>query len=173
MKIVKFIILIIIIGCLGCQTNSKNFNYEKNFLKGFQLSTKMDKPILIYFTCYGCIGYNEFENDLIASKEIKNKLNEEFITIQLYIDDNSAIQVSDTLNFHKMDFSKDGKFKIKKSRTIGNINAIIEMDLFKNNSQPLYVITDSKRNILVESFGYTKSDKKFFIKKLNEGAEKI
>jgi hypothetical protein len=52
---------------------------------------------------------------------------------------------------------------------MGAINALLEADLFKRNTQPLYLITDSELNILVEPFGYTKQNKVLFLAKLNEG----
>lgn len=130
---------------------------------------KSKKPIFLHFTCYGCVGYNELYNDLITSREILNILNEEFVTIELYIDDNSRIHSNDTFNLHKVKFSQEGREKIKNAKTIGNINAVIEADWLKRNTQPLYLITDSELNILVEPFGYTKKNAVFFLAKLDEG----
>ena len=53
------------------------------------------------------------------------------VTIQPYIDDHKEIRKTDTLNFYKFNFSKKAKERIKKVKTKGNINRIIEFDLFK------------------------------------------
>lgn len=169
LKIEKVILLIIGFVILSCKANPDNLKSERNFLKGIKLGKELNKPIFIHFTGHGVVGYNEFYNDLITSTEIQKKLNEEFVTIELYVDDSREIQIGDTLNLHKIDFSDEGRERIKKSKTIGNINIAIQLDWLNSISQPTYVIIDTERNILVEPFGYTKRNRNFFIAKLDEG----
>ena len=173
LKIGKIILLTIGIGIIGCEANPDNLKAERNFLKGIELSKELNKPIFLHFTGYGCVGYNEFYNDLITSREIQEKLNEEFVTIELYVDDKRKIQIGDTLNLHKIEFSDEGVERIKKSKTIGNINAAIQIDWLKSNSQPTYLVLDTERNILVEPFGYTKRNRKYFLAKLDEGLKEF
>lgn len=173
LKIEKIILLTIGIGIIGCRANPDNLKTERNFLKGIELSKELNKPIFLHFTGYSCVGYNEFYNDLITSRKIQERLNKEFITIELYVDDKGEIEISDTLNLHKIKFSEDGIERIKKSKTIGNINAAIQIDWLKSNSQPTYLIIDAERNILVEPFGYTKRNRKYFLTKLDEGLKEF
>lgn len=169
MKNIQLIFLSLIISFFGCQANPDDLSYERNYLRGLALSAELEKPILIHFTGYGCVGYNEFIDDLTTSRRIHNILNANFVIVELYVDDRNEIQKNDTLNLHRIDFTKGGRERIKKARTIGQLNAAIEIDLFKSNAQPLYLITDSKGNILIEPFGYTGSDRKYFLEKLDEG----
>lgn len=169
MRIGKIIWLIIGLGVLGCQVNPNDLETERNLLRGIELSERLKKPVFIHFTGYGCVGYNEFYNDLITSREVFNKLNNEFITVELFVDDKRKIQINDTLNIYKMGFSEEGKGRMEKAQTVGDINTIIEIDWLKFNTQPLYVIADSKREILVGPFGYIQGDEKYFLTKLNEG----
>lgn len=175
LEIIKVISIIIIITFFGCKASPDeevspyDFKSETNYLKGLELGAKLEKPLLLHFTGYACIGYNEFENDLITSKKIQDKLDKEFVTIQLYVDDGRKVSTTDTLGMYKTNLTEEGKERMRKARTIGDVNRIIETDLFKINSQPLYVITDSKGNVLVEPFGYTRSNRKYFLPKLNEG----
>lgn len=173
MKIGKIIWFSIVIGLIGCQANPNELNAERNILKGIQLSMELKKPIFLHFTCHGCVGYNEFYKDLITSRKILNKLNEEFVVIELYTDDNGKIHTNDTLNLHKIKVFQEGREKIKNAKTIGNINTIIEADWLKRYSQPLYLITDSELNILVEPFGYTQKNRVFFLAKLEEGLKEF
>ena len=173
MKFGKFILSIFTFGLIACQANPDNLKYERNYLKGLEISAELNKPILIHFTGWGCVSYDEFKYDLITSREIQERLNNEFVTVQLYVDDRNEIQVIDTMNLHKIEFTEKGKERIRKAKTIGNINAVIETDLFESNSQPLYVIIDSKRNILIEPFGYTHRNRKYFLAKLDEGIRKF
>ena len=85
------------------------------------------------------------------------------------MDDKSEYTSSDTLNLHKTGLSKRALEEIKNVNTIGKVNALIQMDWLKTNTQPWYLIVDSDLNILVEPFGYVKKDRNLFLSKLNEG----
>jgi len=171
MRIEKILWLIIFILIIGCQSNLDKLKSERNLLRGLKLAQKLDKPIFLHFTGYGCVADNEFHNGLIQSNKIFKKLNKDFVTIELFVDDKREFKDSDTLNLHKLGFSDEGRKKIKKAKSIGNINATIQIDWLKNNTQPLYLIIDSKRNILVEPFGYISRNRELFLAKLNKGID--
>jgi thiol:disulfide interchange protein DsbD len=165
----KFIWFIIVIGALGCKAKQDDLDAKTNLVEGIEWSKALDRPIFLHFTGYGSVGYNEFYNDFIPSSDVKKILNEAFVTIELHVDDRRAIQTSDTLNLFKFKFSDEGKERISKAKTIGDINAAIEIDWLKTNTQPLYLVVDSALNILVEPFGYTQHNRQFFLSKLDEG----
>ncbi len=171
MKIIRLSLLILILGLYNCNANPGNLKYAKNFLRGLEKSEELDKPIFLNFTGYGCIGYDEFMNDLVTSNKIQNILNSKFITIQLYVDDRKEIQKSDTLDLHKIHFSKEGQIALKKAKTVGEINSAIEIEFYKTNIQPYYVIMDAERNNLIEPFGYTHRNRELLISKLEKGLE--
>ena len=78
------ITILLVVLLVGCQPTPDELIYEQNYLKGLELSAKMNKPIFLHFTGFACMAYNEFEKDLITSKEILKTLNDEFITCLLY-----------------------------------------------------------------------------------------
>ena len=174
MKFMKKITLVLIsIYLFGCHAKPEDLIFEKNYLKGLELSAKTNKPIFIHFTCFGCFGYNEFEYDLITSKEIQETLNEEFITIQLYVDDKRPIDTNDTLNFNLLGFSEEGQKKINKATNKGHLNATIQIEKYNMNAQPWYVIIDKNERALIEPFGYTSRNKDYFLSQLKSGVEEF
>lgn len=118
------------------------------------------------------MGYNEFYNDLLTTREVLNTLKEDFVVIELYVDDRKEIEPSDTLNLYKIKFSDEVKERITKAKTIGGINRAIETEWLHRNNQPLYLVIDSEQNILVTPFEYTNKDSGYFLTKLNDGLEK-
>jgi thioredoxin-related protein len=75
-------ILFIILSC-----EKKEFTSFKSYYQGLEKAKKENKPIFIHFTGFGCVGYNEFENDLIKNREILKNLCNNYISIELYVDD--------------------------------------------------------------------------------------
>ena len=165
--------LIVGLGMFSCDVSPDNLKIELNFMTGLEQSKDLNKPIFLHFTGFGCVGYNEFYNDIVTSRNIQEKLNEEFITIELYVDDKREIQVSDTLNLYKIKLSNEGRNIVKNSKTIGDLYSSIQVDWLKSNSQPTYLIIDSSQNILVKPFGYTNRNREYFLMKLEEGIRKL
>ena len=171
MRIEIIIQLIILIFLSGCQVPPNNFKYEKRFLEGLTKAKEMNKPVFVYFTGYGCMGHDEFKNDLITSKLVQNKLNEKYVSVVLYVDDKQEIVELDTLNLKAVGFTEKGWDRVKASKTKGNVNSAIEIELFKSNTQPLYAVLNSDNKILLEPFGYVSKNKESFLSKLEKGIE--
>ena len=161
-------VLIVLIMLYGCKANPDKLMYRINIFEALELGKTQNKPILIHFTWHGA-SYNEFYNDLLVSKKIQEVLNNEYITLQLYVDDKTKLELRDTLGISNIIKSEKSKLRIGKSKTIGNINNALEMDLINSNTQPQYVIVNSDLELLTKHFGYTSGDKRYFIKKLKEG----
>lgn len=169
---IKLIGTILTILFLGCQNNPNELKFETNILKAFELSKLQRKPILIHFTGLGSGGSNEFMDKFITSRSILNKLNKEYITVQLYVDDKTKLSTSDTINISKIIQTQIGEERIRKSKTIGQINNAIEIELLNKNTQPQYMIVDDSLNLLIEPFGYSKGDRMNFSKQLRKGIMK-
>lgn len=152
---------------IGCSANPKDIKYVDNLPKGIELSKQSGKPIFLHFTCYGCMGYNEFQQDLIKSQAIQDKLNNEFVTVLLFVDDQKPLVPNDTLSLKNLGFSPEDFKKFTTAKTKGGLNASIEVTLIDSFNQPQYLIMDADLNILVQPFGYTGKNKKLFLEKLN------
>ncbi len=166
------ITLWLILSLVACQAHPDDLKYERNFFKGMQLGKTLNKPVFLHFTGYGVMGYDEFSEDFITDQSIQDLLNEHFITVLLYVDDKRQILEKDTMRLDNMEFLNGAKSQLEKAKTIGEINAALEIALFDQNIQPLYVIIDDQMNILIEPFGYTKKNAAFFKRTLQEGLKK-
>ena len=152
-------------------------NITTDILKGFELAKKVDKPILIVFAgkeCRGVIqdGYNEFDKYLITSKKIRKKINNEFITIYLDVDNRTPLKNINTEYMDKIKLSERWRDEIIRRNSVGSLNLYIQIDKFKSNSQPMYVITNSRGEAIIKPFENVGNNQKLFIKKLNEGISK-
>ena len=117
-----------------------------------------NKPVFIDFTGHGCANCREMEANVWSNPEVLKRLREDFVIVSLYVDERTELPESDWYVS-----TYDGKTK----SSIGKQNSDMEIRLFNNNAQPLYVITDWEGKTLVEPKGYDK-DVNSFIAFLDE-----
>lgn len=168
MKSIKIIKLFFLIFIIGCQIEPLKLNYVDDFVEGLQLGKTLEKPILINFTGYG-LSTNEFMENLVGCSKIQKKLNEEYVTVQLYIDDTRAVSNKSKRGLEELELTNNLLEELKKSVTRGELNLALEKELYNHVNQPLYVIIDSEMEILVKPFGYTSKDRNYFLSKLKKG----
>jgi len=171
MKISRIKILAVILTTLffGCESNPDNLKYETNLVGSITQSKIQNKPIFIHFTGFGAGGTNEFLDKLITSKKVQNILNEEYIMVQLFVDDNTGIKSRDTIGISEIIKSPKGRERVRNVKTVGKLNIAIEIELLNKNTQPNYMIVNDSLKPIIEPFGYSKGDRKEFISKLKEG----
>lgn len=105
------------------------------------------KPIILYFTGYGCVNARKIEefqilNDPTIFKLIKNN----FYFVSLYVDDRKKLS--------EMEQQELSDYYEKTVSTIGDANTALQIEIANSNSQPLIVIIDRKNNVIIESIGY-------------------
>ena len=145
-------------------------NVLNDYFEGLDCAKASERPIFLYFSAYG-LGYDEFHNDLIYAEKIKKLLNDNFITIILYVDDRKKLTEIDTLNIDKEAHPKEFIECIKKSKTIGSIYINLQNVRYRSNSQPLYAIIDGEGNDLMPPFEYQRRNVDSFYNKLKIGLE--
>lgn len=104
------------------------FDYEE----GLAHAKKLGKPVMIDFTGHACVNCRKMEADVWTNKEVAKLINEDYVLIQLYVDD-------------KTDLAEDEVFqtpKGKKISTIGKKWSYLQTTKFRANSQPYYVLLD-------------------------------
>lgn len=168
----KFYIAVVsLIFLFGCKADVNDFLYESRIVSGYQKASILDKPLFINFSCYGCMGYNEFNKDLLGSKQIQKVLNENYISVIAIVDDQKGIETVDTLGIDKLKLSRKCQKDIREARNVGNINAAIQIDMFKNYSQPLYAIINARTGEIINKFGFVNRNREKFLTELKEGLE--
>jgi len=140
--------------------------YEKDALEAeftdFNLAlaeAKMqNKPLLIDFTGWACVNCRKMEESVWTVDEIKQKLEEKFILVSLYVDDKVELPEDQQGIF---EYEAGGKIRKKKIKTIGNKWATFQTQKFNNNSQPFYVMLSPNGELLGTPVGYTPNAKEY------------
>lgn len=118
------------------------------------------KPVFIDFTGKTCANCREMEHYVWSDPEVKRLLNEEFVMVSLYADEN-------TIELPEEEWVVDGKGKTLK--TLGRKNLNFQKTEYNMNAQPYYVIVDADGKVLTkENYKYDRDVQKF-IGWLNEG----
>jgi thiol:disulfide interchange protein len=107
------------------------FDYQE----ALAASKALNKPIFIDFTGHGCVNCRKMEAAVWAAPEVLQRLKNDFIVLALYIDDPTELPENEWVVSQK-----DGKTK----KTIGKINADLQITYLNNNAQPFYVLLGSE-----------------------------
>ncbi len=115
-----------------------------DYAQAIQVSKELKKPILIDFTGWNCANCRKMENDIWPNPVIKKHIQNDFVLLELYVDEKQDLPASEFYN---------SSYSGKKITTIGGKNSDYETTKFNTNSQPYYVIIDSDGNVLVPPQG--------------------
>jgi thiol:disulfide interchange protein DsbD len=116
------------------------FDYEQ----ALEASAREDKPIFLDFTGHGCVNCREMEARVLADNEVQRLLREEYVVVALYGDDRMTLDKEDWL-------TTAGGTVLK---TLGEKNSYIMSSTYGVNSQPAYLLLDSKGQQLVPMMSY-------------------
>ena len=103
------------------------FEYEE----ALAAAQKANKPLLLDFTGHTCSNCRRMEEIVWSDERVLRRLKNDVILASLYVDDKTVLSQAE---WKVSDY--DGKLK----KTIGAINADLQITRFKNNAQPFYVI---------------------------------
>ena len=121
---------------------------------------KEGKPVFVDFTGKTCANCREMEHYVWTDPEVKRLLNDEFVMVSLYADEN-------TIELPESEWVVDEKGRTLK--TLGRKNLNYQKTEFNMNAQPYYVIVDADGHVLTaENYKYDRDVKKF-VDWLNEG----
>ncbi len=113
---------------------------------------KLDnKPILLYFTGNTCVNCRKMETNIWPDTSIYKRIKNNYIFVSLYVDDQTKLPKD------KVTTSKTGNYKIE---TVGDKWIELEVSVFKNNTQPFYVVSNSNGTVLTQG-GYTSTIEEF------------
>jgi len=130
----------------------------KDFDEAYVHAQKVGKPIFIDFTGHACANCRKMEENVWVVPEIQKLMTEHFVMVSLYVDDKR--ELAEELKTKIKVKKKDGDYKIKKIKTIGNKWAAFERFFFKNASQPHYALLSPDGRLLTPMVsGMTTADK--------------
>lgn len=115
------------------------FDYEE----GLAYARKVNKPVLIDFTGHACVNCRKMESSVWPDKQVLETIRNEYVLIQLYVDDKTSLPESERFT------SSRGK----KIKTVGNKWSDFQTTRFNANSQPFYVLLGPQEQVLVDPIG--------------------
>ncbi|WP_121811278.1 protein-disulfide reductase DsbD family protein [Mucilaginibacter kameinonensis] len=102
------------------------FDYDE----GLAYARKVHKPVMIDFTGHACVNCRKMEANVWPDKLVYQILAQEYVLIQLYVDDKTELAAAEQLTT-----PEGGKLK-----TIGDKWSYLQTSRFVSNSQPFYVL---------------------------------
>lgn len=124
-----------------------------NFEEGMKLGAKLNKPVLVDFSGYGCVNCRKMEAAVLTNPEIKDMIDNDFVMVTLMVDDKKALPQPITVK------EKDGQERTL--RTYGDKWSYLQRTKFGANAQPYYVILDGYAKPLNFAFPYEEDVPKF------------
>mgnify|MGYP003646837796 CR=1 FL=1 len=113
---------------------------------GLAFAKKNNKPILLDFTGYACVNCRKMEERVWGEPQILGRLKNDVVLISLYVDAKEKLPEDEQYTSETTG---------KRIRTIGNKWSDFQIEHYKANAQPYYVLIDDNENKLVEPVGYT------------------
>jgi len=122
---------------------ANNIDCFKDYYEGMSYAREINKPALIDMTGHGCVNCRKTEEHIWVRDNIRHKLNNDFVLISLYVDDDK-----------KLDRTYISKTRQKKLRNVGNKWADFQIINFEQNSQPLYIMVTPEEEVIAAPRGY-------------------
>ena len=142
--------------------NAMGINMFYDLEEGLACAEKTGKPLLIDFKGHFCSNCKKMEAAVWSDSEVLSTLRNDFVVVALYTDDRTKLPEDEWYTSEV-----DGKVK----KTIGQQNIDFEIKLFKTNTIPLYVIMNSKGEVVNQPKG-TDLDVQSYLSWLKDGRTK-
>lgn len=139
---------------------TQDFNlYEKethavfdDYEQGMNYAKKVNKPVLIDFSGYGCVNCRKMESAVWTESSVNSMLTNDFVLITLFVDDKTSLNEPVTI-------IEQGKERIL--RTVGDRNSYLQRHKFGANAQPFYVILNHEGKPLAGSYSFDENPQNF------------
>jgi cytochrome c biogenesis protein CcdA/thioredoxin-related protein len=134
------------VGYSFFRPNSCPHNLEcyHDFDEGLKVAQAKNKPIFLDFTGYGCVNCRKMEENVWNKPEILPILQNEYVVISLYVDDDARLFKTDD----KFDYLLDPRTN-ERMRTVGDKWSAFQVNNFNVSSQPYYVLLSSDGKTLL------------------------
>lgn len=116
-----------------------------DYEKGMAYAKKVNKPVMIDFTGHACVNCRKMEERVWSDSRVLQVLKNDIVLISLYVDDKRALP---------LDEQYTSAINGKKVTTIGKKWSEFQINKYKANAQPYYVLIDHEGNNLNEYSAY-------------------
>ncbi|MGN7203516.1 protein-disulfide reductase DsbD family protein [Pedobacter sp. SAFR-022] len=110
----------------------RNFNAFFDLDEGMAYAKKVNKPVLIDFTGHACVNCRKMEDKVWVDPEVGRIIREEYVLIQLYVDERSVKMPAEKVHYSKL--------LRKETKDLGSWNGDFQATRYQSNSQPFYVL---------------------------------
>ena len=133
-----------------------NLDCFKDLKEGVTYAKKVNKPIMLDFTGYGCVNCRKMEEHVWPLEKIDNYLRNDYVLISLYVDDKKSLPDDQKVHVNRI----NGGTRMLED--YGDKWANFQTQFFKNNSQPYYVLlSPDGKTILNQPVAYTPDEDEY------------
>lgn len=120
---------------------------------GMEYAGKVNKPVIIDFSGYGCVNCRKMEASVWTDVRVKQILENEYVLITLMVDDKTRLP-------KMIEVTEEGG-KTSKLKTIGDKWSYLQRHKFGTNSQPYYVLLNHEGKPIGPSYAYNEDVDKY------------
>jgi len=125
-----------------------------DYWEAIEVAEKHNKPVFIDFTGWACVNCRKMEENVFPEVD---SLLKEFVMCQLYVDEKTRLDNSETVIVP----TSDGGTKKKLLKTVGDKWSTLQAVTYASSSQPYYVLYHPEKGILTNPIGYTPNADEF------------
>lgn len=137
----------------------------RDYYEGLAYAKKIDKPVLLDFTGHACVNCRKMEENVWPEEGVVDMMKNDFVVVSLFVDERTELPESEQ---YYSDILKG---------TVNNVGSKwkeMEIERYKEATQPLYAILDHNENSLNGKANYsTHGDVETFGKWLEDGLNKF
>jgi len=130
-----------------------------DYEQGMSYAKKVNKPVMIDFTGHACVNCRKMEERVWSDSRVLQTLKNDIVLISLYVDDKRKLPESEQYT---------SSINGKKVTTIGKKWSEFQINKYKANAQPYYVLLDHEGANLNEYSAYN-PDIEIYLAWLQEG----
>jgi len=101
--------------------------------EGLAYAKQVGKPVMIDFTGHACVNCRKMEDKIWIDEEVGRLIKEEYVLIQLYVDERNVPMPAEKVH--------ESKILKRKTDDLGYWNLDFQATQYGSNAQPLYVLT--------------------------------
>ena len=116
-----------------------------NYEAGMAYAKKVNKPVIIDFSGFGCVNCRKMEASVWTDPKVKQILENDYVLITLIVDDKTKLPQPITIEEHG---------KTRKLKTIGDKWSYLQRSKFGANAQPFYVLLNEEGEPLGPSYAF-------------------
>lgn len=126
--------------------NEEKFIHFRNYEEGLAYATQHNMPVLLDFTGFGCVNCRKIEDAVWTDEKVIEEM-KKYVIISLYVDDKTALPQNEW-------YTSSANGRERKIKTVGQKWSDFQAKHFNTNSQPQYILLNTKEQLLNQPVAY-------------------